>query len=174
MIYLKTRMEEEYNCRKNVAIFVAIDVLLMRTRLRRLLLPLLLSSLHLSLSNKKASNKKLDSQISYFSRRTKDLISKSNKNSLVKNSPSPLGYERVRESKTLIVVCLIVKIDKTCCPLFLESFKCLSNRAKRGAPRGLGRPNCSPLISGVEPLLPGQTRSQLFGDLFLALDALFC
>ena len=36
----------------------------------------------------------------------------------IHNSPSPLGYERVRESKTLIVVCLIVKIDDECCPLF--------------------------------------------------------
>ena len=41
-----------------------------------------------------------------------------------------------------------------------------------GAPRGLGRPNCSPLLSGAEPLLPGQTRSKLFEAVFVVLDVL--
>ena len=41
-----------------------------------------------------------------------------------------------------------------------------------GAPRGLGRPNCSGLLSGAEPLLPGQTVAKLFEALFVALDAL--
>ena len=41
-----------------------------------------------------------------------------------------------------------------------------------GAPRGLGRPNCSPFLSGVDPLLPGQTVSKLFEALFVVLDGL--
>ena len=41
-----------------------------------------------------------------------------------------------------------------------------------GAPRGLGRPNCSGLPSPADPLLPGQTVAKLFGALFVALDAL--
>ena len=41
-----------------------------------------------------------------------------------------------------------------------------------GAPRGLGPPNCSPLLLAAEPLLPGQTVAKLFGDLFLVLDGL--
>ena len=41
-----------------------------------------------------------------------------------------------------------------------------------GAPRGLGRPNCSGFLSGADPVLPGQTRSKLFGALFVALDGL--
>ena len=47
-----------------------------------------------TLSNKKASNKKLDSQISYFSRRIKDLITKSNENSLLKNKRPRLSLEK--------------------------------------------------------------------------------
>ena len=39
-------------------------------------------------TNKKASNKKLDSQISHCSKRIKDLISKSDENSLLKNKKS--------------------------------------------------------------------------------------
>ena len=50
-------------------------------------------SLHPTLSNKKASNKKLDSQISYFIRISKDLIRKSNKNSLLKDKKSRLSLE---------------------------------------------------------------------------------
>ena len=50
--------------------------------------------IHLLKSNKEASNRKSDSQISYFSRRTKDLISKSNKNSLVKNKKSRVSLEK--------------------------------------------------------------------------------
>ena len=42
-------------------------------------------------TNKKASNKKLDSQISYFSRRFRDLITKSNQKSLLKNRKSRLS-----------------------------------------------------------------------------------
>ena len=45
-------------------------------------------------SNKKASNKKLDSQISYFNRISKDLIRKSNENSLLRNKKSRLSLER--------------------------------------------------------------------------------
>ena len=42
-----------------------------------------------------------------------------------------------------------------------------------GAPRDLGRPNCSGLPSPADPLLPGQTVSKLFDTLFVVLDALF-
>ena len=42
-----------------------------------------------------------------------------------------------------------------------------------GAPRGLGRPNCSPLLLLAEPLLPDQTVAKLFETLFVVLDALF-
>ena len=53
-------------------------------------------NLHLTppLSNKKASNKKLDSQISYFNRISKDLITKSNKNSLLEDKKSRLSLEK--------------------------------------------------------------------------------
>ena len=44
--------------------------------------------------------------------------------------------------------------------------------ARMGAPRGLGRPNCSPFLFPSLPSLPGQTRSQLFETLFVVLDAL--
>ena len=40
--------------------------------------------------------------------------------------------------------------------------------ARMGAPRGLGRPNCSASFY----LLPGQTVSKLFDTLFVVLDAL--
>ena len=45
-------------------------------------------------SNKKASNKKLDSQMSYFGERNRDLITKSNENSLLKNKKSRLSLEK--------------------------------------------------------------------------------
>ena len=45
-------------------------------------------------TNKKASNKKLDSQISYFNRISKDLITKSNKNLLLKIKKSRLSLEK--------------------------------------------------------------------------------
>ena len=41
-----------------------------------------------------------------------------------------------------------------------------------GAPRGLGRPNCSPLLLAADPALLGQTDSKLFEALFVVLDAL--
>ena len=41
-----------------------------------------------------------------------------------------------------------------------------------GAPRGLGRPNCSGLPSPADPALPGQTVAKLFRTLFVALDGL--
>ena len=41
-----------------------------------------------------------------------------------------------------------------------------------GAPRGLGRPNCSPFLLPAEPPVPGQTDSKLFGALFVVLDGL--
>ena len=41
-----------------------------------------------------------------------------------------------------------------------------------GAPRGLGRPNCSGLLLLADPALPGQTVAKLFGALFVVLDAL--
>ena len=41
-----------------------------------------------------------------------------------------------------------------------------------GAPRGLGRPNCSGLPLLAESSLPGQTVSKLFGTLFVVLDGL--
>ena len=41
-----------------------------------------------------------------------------------------------------------------------------------GLSRGLGRPNCSPLLFVVESLLPGQTVAKLFGALFVVLDGL--
>ena len=41
-----------------------------------------------------------------------------------------------------------------------------------GAPRGLGRPNCSPFLLAADPLLPGQTRSKLLEALFVVLDGL--
>ena len=51
--------------------------------------------------------------------------------------------------------------------------------ARMGAPRGLGRPNCSasfylqnPRCPPVAALLPGQTVSKLFDTLFVVLDAL--
>ena len=40
-----------------------------------------------------------------------------------------------------------------------------------GAPRGLGRPNCSPFLLLADAVLPGQT-SQHFGTLFVVLDGL--
>ena len=40
-----------------------------------------------------------------------------------------------------------------------------------GAPRGLGRPNCSPFLLPADPALPGQTDSKLFDALFVVLDA---
>ena len=46
------------------------------------------------LSNKKASNKKLDSQISYFSRIIKGLITESNEISLLKDKKSRLSWEK--------------------------------------------------------------------------------
>ena len=39
-----------------------------------------------------------------------------------------------------------------------------------GAPRGLGRPNCSGFLLVADPALPGQTRPKLFEALFVALD----
>ena len=42
-----------------------------------------------------------------------------------------------------------------------------------GAPKGLGRPNCSGFLSPAESLLSGETVSKLFEPLFVALDALF-
>ena len=50
--------------------------------------------IHPPLSNKKASNKKLDSQISHFSRKSKDLIRESNENSLLKDKKSRLSLEK--------------------------------------------------------------------------------
>ena len=44
--------------------------------------------------------------------------------------------------------------------------------ARMGAPRGLGRPNCSPFLLLAESSLPGQTRSKLFEALFVVLDGL--
>ena len=41
-----------------------------------------------------------------------------------------------------------------------------------GAPRGLGRPNCSGLLLLAESLLPGQTVAKLFEPLFVVFDAL--
>ena len=41
-----------------------------------------------------------------------------------------------------------------------------------GAPRGLGRPNCSGFLLLAEPLLPGQTVAKLFELLFVVLDGL--
>ena len=41
-----------------------------------------------------------------------------------------------------------------------------------GAPRGLGRPNCSTYPSPADPALPGQTVAKLFEALFVALDGL--
>ena len=41
-----------------------------------------------------------------------------------------------------------------------------------GAPRGLGRPNCSGFFLIADPLLPGQTVAKLFEALFVVLDAL--
>ena len=46
------------------------------------------------LSNKKASNKKLDSQISNFNTKIKDLIRKSNENSLLRDKKSRLSLEK--------------------------------------------------------------------------------
>ena len=41
-----------------------------------------------------------------------------------------------------------------------------------GAPRGLGRPNCSGFLLLAEPVLPGQTVAKLFEALFVVLDGL--
>ena len=41
-----------------------------------------------------------------------------------------------------------------------------------GAPRGLGRPNCSGLFLLAKPSLSGQTVAKLFEPLFVVLDAL--
>ena len=41
-----------------------------------------------------------------------------------------------------------------------------------GAPRGLGRPNCSGFLFIDLPSLPGQTVAKLFGALFVVLDGL--
>ena len=41
-----------------------------------------------------------------------------------------------------------------------------------GAPRGLGRPNCSPNLFVAEPSLSGQTVAKLFDTIFVVLDAL--
>ena len=51
-------------------------------------------TVHPPLSNKKASNKKLDSQRSYFSRRTRDLIRRSKENSLLRDKKSRLSLEK--------------------------------------------------------------------------------
>mgnify|MGYP003310359915 CR=1 FL=1 len=50
--------------------------------------------LHPPQANKKASNKKLDSQISYFSKGLKGLITKSNKNLLLKDKKSRLSLQK--------------------------------------------------------------------------------
>ena len=39
-------------------------------------------------------------------------------------------------------------------------------------PGGLGRPNCSGLLLPAEPSFPGQTVPNLFGTLFVVIDAL--
>ena len=52
------------------------------------------NTVHPPQTNKKISNKKLDSQISYFSRKSKDLIIKSNKNSLLEDRNSRLSLEK--------------------------------------------------------------------------------
>ena len=44
--------------------------------------------------------------------------------------------------------------------------------ARMGAPKGLGRPNCSGFLLPADPPLPGQTRSELFEPLSVAPDAL--
>ena len=41
-----------------------------------------------------------------------------------------------------------------------------------GAPRGLGRPNCSGLPLLADPALPGQTVANHLGALFVVLDGL--
>ncbi len=41
-----------------------------------------------------------------------------------------------------------------------------------GAPRGLGRPNCSGFLFIAESLLPGQMVPKLFEALFVVLDGL--
>ena len=41
-----------------------------------------------------------------------------------------------------------------------------------GAPRGLGRPNCSPLLLLADPLLPGQTDSKCIEALFVVIGGL--
>ena len=55
---------------------------------------LIMIIIHPPQTNKKASNKKLDSQISYFSKRTRDLITRSNENSLLRNKKSRLSLEK--------------------------------------------------------------------------------
>ena len=50
--------------------------------------------LHPPQTNRKASNKKLDSQLNYFSRITRDLISKLDENSLLKHKKSRLSLEK--------------------------------------------------------------------------------
>ena len=50
--------------------------------------------IHPPLSNKKASNKKLDSQISYFRGSFRDLITKSNENSLLRDKKSRPSLEK--------------------------------------------------------------------------------
>ena len=59
-----------------------------------IIITIIIIRIHLPLSNKKASNKKLDSQISYLSRRSKGLIMKSNENSLLRNKKSRLSLEK--------------------------------------------------------------------------------
>ena len=58
-----------------------------------------------SLYNKKASNKKLDSQISYFNRKLRDLIIKYNENSLLKNKKSRLSFKKATITIILIIYC---------------------------------------------------------------------
>ena len=48
----------------------------------------------------------------------------------------------------------------------------MDQTARMGAPRGLGRPNCSGFLLLAESLLPGKAVSKLFEPLFVVLDAL--
>ena len=68
----------------------------------------------------------------------------------------------------LIVVVYIDKIDKIEPVVVFIVYQA----ARMGAPRGLGRPNCSPFLFPADPLLPGQTRPKRVGALVVALDAL--
>ena len=74
-----------------IIIMIIIMIMIMRILI---IIRLVVVITHRPLSNKKASHKKLDSQISSFNRKSKDLIRKSNENSLLRDKKSRPSLEK--------------------------------------------------------------------------------